>query len=193
MALDRAVGRLGEAASREVPVITYPSYGIGPGYSGTRLLDHILTLFQNRAPSAQNGLLMGSARVLWRRMLDSLRRPLKPWRNSVSDNGFKPGRRSRSYFEVFADDRSGGIRLNLSGREAHGIVAPRRPRRGLHGTGSRFQRGGEHRNGGAFGHLDLESPGSLLGTVYRLSSGRSRDQKPLAPQRCGASTQNRYR
>lgn len=124
VALDRAVGRLVEAAGREVEVIVYLSHGMGPGYSGTRLLDRILARLDNRSTRTQDGPVMGSARALWRKMPDAVRRPLKPLRNRVSSDGFQPGRHSRRYFEVFANDRTGGIRLNLRGREAQGIVAP---------------------------------------------------------------------
>jgi predicted AlkP superfamily phosphohydrolase/phosphomutase len=45
-------------------------------------------------------------------------------RDKVSHDGFQPGRKTRRYFEVFANDRTGGIRINLEGRESHGIVKP---------------------------------------------------------------------
>ena len=57
-------------------------------------------------------------------MPDWVRRPLFPLRNKVSRDGCQPGRKTRRYFEVFANDRTGGIRINLVGRESNGVVQP---------------------------------------------------------------------
>ena len=124
IALDRAVGKLVEGARGDARVVVYLSHGMGPGYSGTRLLDRILAQLDERPAETQSGPLMGTARAVWRNLPDAIRRPLKPLRNRVSHDGFQPNRRNRRFFEVFANDRTAGIRLNVAGREAHGIVQP---------------------------------------------------------------------
>ncbi|MDH3702661.1 MAG: alkaline phosphatase family protein [Alphaproteobacteria bacterium] len=122
IALDRAIGRLVEAARGEARVLVYLSHGMGPGYSGTRLLDRILARLDNAPTHTRSGPVMSVARAAWRAMPDAIRRPLKPLRHRVYNDGFQPNRKGRRFFEVFANDRTGGIRINLAGREKHGIV-----------------------------------------------------------------------
>lgn len=124
VALDRAVGRLVEAVRGEARVLVYLSHGMGPGYSGTRLLDRILARLDNAPTRTRSGPAMRAVRAVWRAMPDPIRRPLKPLRHKVYTDGFQPNRRGRRFFEVFANDRTGGIRINLAGREKHGIVQP---------------------------------------------------------------------
>ena len=124
VALDQAVGRLVDAVRDEARVVVYLSHGMGPGYSGTRLLDRILARLDSQSTETQSGPMMGIVRGIWRNLPDAVRRPLKPLRDRVSHDGFQPNRESRRFFEVFANDRTGGIRINLAGREAHGIVQP---------------------------------------------------------------------
>lgn len=45
-------------------------------------------------------------------------------RKNIAHDSFQPNRDKRRFFEVFANDRTGGIRINLAGREAKGIVQP---------------------------------------------------------------------
>jgi predicted AlkP superfamily phosphohydrolase/phosphomutase len=124
VALDRAVGRLVEAGGDDAQVVVFLSHGMGPGYSGTRLLDRILARLDNSSVSTQSNPLMSFVRAGWRAMPDAIRRPLKPLRHKVSHDGFQPNRKGRRFFEILANDRTGGVRINLVGREAHGLVQP---------------------------------------------------------------------
>lgn len=124
IALDRAVGKLVEATRGDARVVVYLSHGMGPGYSGTRLLDRVLAQLDDQAIETQTGPVVDLVRSVWRNMPDAVRRPLKPLRHKVSHDGFQPNRKNRRFFEVFANDRTAGIRLNVAGREAHGIVQP---------------------------------------------------------------------
>ena len=124
IALDRAVKRLMEAAGAETRIIVYLSHGMGPRRSATKLLDRILARFEGVEVATLSGPLMTTVRGVWRHMPDGWRRPLWSLRDKVSNRGFQPGRRSRRYFEVFANDRTGGIRINLAGRESSGVVQP---------------------------------------------------------------------
>jgi predicted AlkP superfamily phosphohydrolase/phosphomutase len=124
VAMDRAVGRLVEAAEQDARVLVYLSHGMGPGYSGTRLLDRILSRLESSEPRTLEGPLLSPVRKCWRQMPDFIRRSLYPLRNKISNDGFQPNRETRRFFEVFANDRTGGIRLNLIGREAKGTVHP---------------------------------------------------------------------
>ena len=124
VALDRAVGRLVDAVRDEARVLVFLSHGMGPGYSGTRMLDRILVRLDSVPIVTQSDPVTKLLRAGWRSMPDAIRRPLKDLRNRVSHDGFQPNRRGRRFFEVLANDRTGGIRINLAGREAHGIVQP---------------------------------------------------------------------
>lgn len=124
IALDRAVGKLLDSAKDKARVIVYLSHGMGPRVSGTKLLDRILVRLENKKVSTQSDPLMKVMRAAWRSMPDAIRRPLWGLRDKVSHDGFQPDRQGRRYFEVFANDRTGGIRINLVGRETHGIVQP---------------------------------------------------------------------
>lgn len=124
VALDQSVKRLIDAAGDDVRVIVYLSHGMGPRRSATKLLDRILARLEGAKVTTRSGPAMTVVRSVWRSMPDEVRRPLWSLRDRVSHRGFQPGRKTRRYFEVFANDRTGGIRINLAGRESHGIVQP---------------------------------------------------------------------
>ena len=124
IAIDQSIQRLLDEVGDEAQVIVYLSHGMGPRHSATKLLDRILVRFDGKPVSTMSGPVMSTIRSIWRHMPDWVRRPLSPMRYKVSNDGFQPGRKTRRYFEVFANDRTGGIRINLKGREAHGMVQP---------------------------------------------------------------------
>jgi predicted AlkP superfamily phosphohydrolase/phosphomutase len=119
--LDRAVGRLIEGVRDDTRVLVYLSHGMGPRYTGTRLLDRMLVRLDDPGIKRRSDPLKKAGRGAWRRLPPPVRRLLLPLVRDFSAGGFQPGRR---FFEVFANDRTGGIRINLTGREAHGIVRP---------------------------------------------------------------------
>lgn len=122
--LDRAVGRILDSVRDEARVLVYLSHGMGPRRSGTRLLDRILVRLESGSTKTRNDPLMRTVRATWRRTPHLLRSCLKPLRDKVSSDGFQPNRKGRRFFEVFNNDRTAGIRINLDGREANGIVSP---------------------------------------------------------------------
>lgn len=123
-ALDRAVGRLIEDVRDEARVLVYLSHGMGPRYTGTRLLDRMLVRLDNLALETRANPLMKAGRGAWRRLPQPVRRLLQPLVRDFSSGGFQPNRPGRQFFEIFANDRTGGIRINLAGREARGMVRP---------------------------------------------------------------------
>lgn len=124
IALDRAVGRMVEEGKKDAEVLVFTSHGMGPGYSGTRLLDRILVRLEDGEEITRSDPVTQFMRAGWRAMPDFVRRPLKPLRNKVSNDNFQPNRKGRRFFEVIANDRTGGVRINLKGRDANGIVEP---------------------------------------------------------------------
>jgi hypothetical protein len=97
---------------------------MGPGYSGTRLLDRVLVRLEHQQTRQLDSVIMRVLRSAWRAAPAPLRRPFVRLRDRVSHDGFQPDRQNRRFFEVFANDRTAGIRINLRGREANGIVEP---------------------------------------------------------------------
>lgn len=126
-ALDRAVGDIVAHAGDDVGVMIFMSHGIETGYTGVRLLDRILARLDGELNETRNASL-STARQVWRSLPQPMRRLLSPARarfaQSVYREGFLPHRERRLCFEVFCNERTSGIRINLAGREAHGIVQP---------------------------------------------------------------------
>jgi len=128
-ALDRAVTRL-LATRDDRTVVVYLSHGMEAAYSGTRLLDRILARLEGlEIDGAQP--VRDWLRAVWHGIPPAARRALAPLyasaetaRRAVFGDGFLAARRSRRFFEVFSNDRSGGVRINLRGREVEGRVRP---------------------------------------------------------------------
>lgn len=123
-AIDQAVGRIAAAAGEDTRIMVYLSHGMGPRRSGTRLLDRILVRLEGGQPRTGSGPAMQAVRGLWRRMPPAVKHRLAALRKSVTHDGMQPGRSRRRFFEVYANDRTAGIRLNLRGRERDGVIEP---------------------------------------------------------------------
>lgn len=127
-ATDKAVGKVIEAAGPEATVIVYCSHGMGAEYSGTRMLDRMLVALEGQKPANYRNPVLNAARTAWRGLPKGLRRGLKPMQRrawtAMMNDGFQPNRRQRRYFEVYLNNRSAGVRINLKGREPNGIVEP---------------------------------------------------------------------
>ncbi|RDV27971.1 hypothetical protein DXV75_03105 [Alteromonas aestuariivivens] len=124
IALDKAIGRLTEAVKGDADAIVYLSHGMGPRHSGTRILDRMLARMDHQDIVTGSGWIMDMGRKVWRVMPEALRKPFLGVRNNVTNDGFQPNRHTRRFFEVYANDRTAGVRINLKGREANGVVEP---------------------------------------------------------------------
>lgn len=127
-ATDKAVGQVLEAVGPETLVIVYCSHGMGAEYSGTRMLDRMLVAMEGSKPVNYRNPMLDTARSVWRSLPTGLRRSLKPMQRkawtAMMQDGFQPNRKSRKFFEVYLNNRSAGVRINLKGREPNGIVEP---------------------------------------------------------------------
>ncbi|MEN3976085.1 hypothetical protein [Emcibacter sp. SYSU 3D8] len=127
MAIDDAVGAIRRQAGADVTVMTYMSQGIGNGYTGLRLLDRVLARINGEMHEGRNSFVSGLRRV-WRTVPLSIRHRLLPLhnaaRNSFYREGFLPSPEKRLCFETNCNERTSGIRINLVGRDPHGIVRP---------------------------------------------------------------------
>jgi len=128
VAIDRAVGRLVERAGPDMTVMVYSSFGVTAAYSGTHLLDEILLRLDGKRPNRVRHEVVDRLRQAWRRAPNQVRdllRPLRqgPW-EAIYQSSIVPNRATRRFFEVKANDATGGVRINLVGREAKGLVEP---------------------------------------------------------------------
>lgn len=137
-AFDASLGPILQAVGPETTILFFGSHGMGPSYSGTGLLDRILLRLEQRLEADGNssatdvppaGSLKSTLRRSWKRLPPEIRgklRPLrKPFAGAFRPPQFLPDREARSFFEVYANNAAGGVRLNLVGREGRGKVEPR--------------------------------------------------------------------
>lgn len=132
-AFDRSLGDLLETVGPETSVMLFGSHGMGPAYSGTGLLDRVLLrldehLEHGRVAHGRSRSLRGRLRSVWKSVPAEWRGRLRPLRRHVKGALRQPqivgGRGDRRFFEVYANNATGGVRLNLKGREGQGVVAP---------------------------------------------------------------------
>ena len=131
MALDAAVGRILDRLDGRTTTLFYVSHGMGPQHTGTGLLDRVLQAIDTgRSASGSRRTVKSSLRGMWQNLPGELRgspylRAIrKPFAGALSESTFLPNRDSRRFFEVYANNATGGVRLNLVGREAKGVVEP---------------------------------------------------------------------
>ncbi len=128
--LDGAVSRLLDAAGPDTTVIVYSSHGMGPNYTGTYLLGQMLRALdgvwrpQNKVSQIER------LRRAWRWLPRKWRHLLVPPRgaastlNTLRSNLVRKDLVNRTSFELWVNDNTGGIRINLEGRERHGRITP---------------------------------------------------------------------
>lgn len=127
-AFDESLGRILEAVDDVTTVMVLGSHGMGPQHTGTGLLDRILVRLEEGRPAKRDHSFKSDLRRLWHRVPVSVRARLrllrKPFQGSLHPPVFLGNRPGRRYFEVYANNASGGVRINLRGREANGLVEP---------------------------------------------------------------------
>ncbi len=128
--LDMAIGELVAMAGEATTLFVYCSHGMGPSISGSRLLDRMLVKFEGGATKDKDRGAAGVLRKGWRSLPPGIKRAMMPvqrkvWK-SVVKSAFEGNRAGRASFEIYANDSTGGVRINLVGREAQGLVQPGR-------------------------------------------------------------------
>ena len=131
VAIDRAVGRLVSGLDDETTVIFLASHGMGPHYDASFMLDAMLQRLENPSredPHGSPGWGRSLPRSLWRSLPLALRQSLGPDAHALQQRlaGIRQAtRRShRRFFAVPNNDASGAVRINVVGRERHGLVQP---------------------------------------------------------------------
>jgi predicted AlkP superfamily phosphohydrolase/phosphomutase len=127
-AFDASLGTILAAVPRDTTVMLFGSHGMGPAYSGTGLLDRILLRLDKGMQNGTRRTLRGRLRTVWKQVPAELRGRLRPLRKHfkgmLRQPTFVGSQDDRRFFEVFANNATGGVRLNLKGREGQGCVDP---------------------------------------------------------------------
>ena len=128
-ALDQAVGEILAMVDDRTLTLFYASHGIGPQYTATGLLDRILYNLEHGIHAKGSGpTVKGRLRALWHTVPPDLREALMPVRKhfngALRHSVFLPNPETRKFFEVYCTNGTGGVRLNVKGREAQGLVEP---------------------------------------------------------------------
>jgi len=120
--VDRRIGQLIDRVGPNTRVLVVATHGIGPSFRSHFSADRVLEAVEGRRSRSSRAL----RRLLWiwRRLPSNLRRVLQPLGRQAREQLASAGRRSRRAFEIATHCGYGGIRINLEGREANGLVAP---------------------------------------------------------------------
>lgn len=127
--LDEAVAEVIAAADTETHVMVLCSHGMGPLYGGSVVLDEILRRFEAPADTAPRSL-FGRMKTNWYKLPPVLRgswpaRLLKSrLQGSLHRSLLVPDRHKRRFFAIPHNPHAGAIRINVAGRETHGMVQP---------------------------------------------------------------------
>ena len=128
VAIDEAIGDLVERAGPEATTFLYANNGMTARTSGAHLLDDVLRAIEradiSTARRAVGTALSWSASRLpnWGR---TRLRPLwQPMRRTVGEALVAAENPQRRCFQVFTNESTGGIRINVAGRESQGRVQP---------------------------------------------------------------------
>jgi predicted AlkP superfamily phosphohydrolase/phosphomutase len=121
--IDAGVGRIVEAAGREAVVMLFAGPGMGPNFSGNYLIEEILQRFEHGPVRVAAGGLE-IARRLWRKLPLKLRKKFRHAGSGAGDGLIAQLRSRRKCFTVPHNDLAAAIRVNVVGREPHGLVNP---------------------------------------------------------------------
>lgn len=128
--MDKAIGEILSCVDERTLVLFYMSHGMEPHYTGTELLDRVLSNLENGVRSHGEKSIKEKMRGVWRAVPTETRAKLNPIKKyfagtlSPKEGVFSGNRRNRRFFEVYASYRTSGIRINLQGRESNGLVNP---------------------------------------------------------------------
>ncbi len=127
-AFDQSLQTILAAVDSRTTVMLFGSHGMGPSFSGTGLLDRILLRLDKGTGHAARYSRKARLRAIWHLVPIEMRGRLKllrrPFRGALHPPKFLGDHANRRFFEVYANNASGGVRLNIKGREGSGTVEP---------------------------------------------------------------------
>ena len=124
-AIDAGIGRLRATVGDRTPLLILSSHGMGDHNDGTHLVDRALRHLDGRG--ARRGALRLAAGALFRahrHLPPGLADPLRPALMRLIARAQARDRAGRRWFQVATNDNAAGVRVNLEGREPHGLVEP---------------------------------------------------------------------
>lgn len=120
--IDGAIGRIVDDLDDDTTVIVFSGTGMGPNYTGNHLLDDVLRRIEGRSATK----VARSVRYVKRRMKKILprdvRRKSQKLKRRIEEQSMANDRAGRRAFAVPHNDIAGAIRLNIVGRERHGLL-----------------------------------------------------------------------
>lgn len=126
-ATDEALGRLAAAVGPDAEILVYFSHGMGGNVTGTRLLDDILLRLEGFTIPESRASVRRLIHQAWVRAPQAIKPYLAPLRETLWPtvrSSLGVPRAKRKCFETRNNDSAGGIRLNIKGREPHGLLEP---------------------------------------------------------------------
>ena len=133
--LDAAIGELLAGAGEDTAVLVLLSHGMKAYYSAEdAIFDDILRRIDGHdkpGPTHRRGAAYGALKRLWHRLPGAVRnsRFARRLRSTLAPGlhhgALVPDRKSRRFFAIPNNPHSGAVRINLVGREAHGVVEAR--------------------------------------------------------------------
>lgn len=123
-AIDRAIGEMLRGLDEDVCVIVLSCTGMGPNYTGNRLLDEVLRRLEGLRPPAALDAWSRLKRRVKTLLPTSVRLRGRQLSRRVDERVAHADRERRRCFLVPHNDMTGAVRMNLAGRELRGRVHP---------------------------------------------------------------------
>ena len=128
IAIDQAIGDIMANVDDRSLTLLYFSHGMRQQRTGTGVLDRALALIDGQTLDLGGATTKTRLKKLWQKTPAEFRSLVAPlrrkFRGALEVSTLLENRDDRRFFEVHNNRRTGGVRLNLIGREANGKVAP---------------------------------------------------------------------
>jgi predicted AlkP superfamily phosphohydrolase/phosphomutase len=126
--VDVGIGQILDLAGPDANVVLLCSHGMAADYTGSLMLDDILLRLEEMHIGEGGKGVVRAVHKAWLNLPRAIQQVVKPLRTTVwpviRRNVLEPDRRKRKCYEIRNNDATGGIRLNLVGREPNGILKP---------------------------------------------------------------------
>lgn len=128
-AIDAGLDEILAACNEDDAILVYPSHGIGPEHTATRLLDQILLRIEEAKRGQRFETRVNRLSRLYRALFpEVLRRRVRRTRTvrNLYTQHYTEQRQVRSCVEMLVSQSTGGVRVNLKGRDSPGVIEPGR-------------------------------------------------------------------
>jgi predicted AlkP superfamily phosphohydrolase/phosphomutase len=126
--IDEGIGQLLDRAGPDANVVLLCSHGMAADYTGSLMLDDILLRLEGIQNTDGGKGVVRAVHKTWLNLPKPVQEIVKPLRTTIwpliRRKVLEPDRSKRKCFEIRNNDATGGIRLNLVGREPNGLLKP---------------------------------------------------------------------